>query len=414
LDEPVHIKYLKRYITDQGAAPPVQPAPVTRKEKIAVIGAGPAGLTAARDLTLRGYGVTVYEELPEAGGMLRWGIPAYRLPRDVLKREIQNIVDLGITLRCNVRVGRDISWDTLRGAYDAIFVAIGAQRSMQAELEGKEHKGVTGAVEFLRELHLGGHPQVGRQVAVIGGGNSAIDAAQCALRLGAATVTIYYRRTQADMPALKQEVEAAVKEGVRIEALVAPIRFIGEENHVRQIVLQKMRLGDFDSGGRKKPIPILGSEYVVPADQVILAIGQEVDGAFDFKRTGIGLTSNRLVEIAAGKKTQTTAPMIFAGGDVVTGPDTVVAAIAAGHKAAGEIDAAIRVRNQEAPFVPAPMDDVVIPQEIEAEIHELARTPMPEADAVQRIADFREVELGFDREVALREAGRCLRCDVGV
>ncbi len=413
LDEPVHIKYLKRFITDQAAAPPVQPATISRKEKIAVIGAGPAGLTAARDLTLRGYAVTVYEELPEAGGMLRWGIPAYRLPRDVLKREIQNIVDLGITLRCNVRVGRDVSWDTLRGAYDAIFVAIGAQRSMQAELEGKEHKGVTGAVEFLRELHLGGHPQVGRQVAVIGGGNSAIDAAQCALRLGAASVTIYYRRTQADMPALKQEVEAAVKEGVKIEALVAPIRFIGEENHVRQMVLQKMRLGEFDAGGRKKPVPVLGSEYVVPADQVILAIGQEVDGAFDFKRTGVGLTAGRLVEIVPGSKTQTTAPMIFAGGDVVTGPDTVVGAIAAGHKAAGEIDAAIRARNHEAPFVPAPLDDVVIPQEVEAEIHEMLRAPMPEADAVQRIADFREVELGFDREIALREAGRCLRCDVG-
>jgi NADH-quinone oxidoreductase subunit F len=414
LDEPVHIKYLKRYITDQAAAPAVQPAPITRKEQIAVIGAGPAGLTAARDLTLRGYAVTVYEELPEAGGMLRWGIPAYRLPREVLKREIQAILDLGITLRCNVRVGRDISWDTLRGAYDAIFVAIGAQRSMQAELEGKEHKGVTGAVEFLRELHLGGHPQVGRQVAVIGGGNSAIDAAQCALRLGAGEVSIYYRRTQADMPALKQEVEAAVKEGVKIVELVAPIRFIGEENHVRQMVLQKMRLGDFDAGGRKKPVPILGSEYVVPADQVILAIGQEVDGAFDFKRTGIGLTAGRLVRIAAGKRTQTTAPMIFAGGDVVTGPDTVVAAIAAGHKTAEEIDAAIRERNQEGPYVPAALDEVVIPQEIEAEIHELARAPMPEADAVRRIADFREVELGFDRQTALREAGRCLRCDVGV
>jgi NADH-quinone oxidoreductase subunit F len=413
LDEPVHIKYLKRYITDQVAAPAVQPAPFTRREKIAVIGAGPAGLTAARDLTLRGYATTVYEELPEAGGMLRWGIPAYRLPREVLKREIQDIVDSGIDLRCNVRVGRDISWDTLRGAYDAIFVAIGAQRSMQAELEGKEHKGITGAVEFLRELHLGGHPQVGRQVAVIGGGNSAIDAAQCALRLGAGDVTIYYRRTQADMPALKQEVEAALKEGVKVVELVAPIRFIGEENHVRQLVLQKMRLGDFDAGGRKKPVPILGSEYVVPADQVILAIGQEVDGAFDFKRTGIGLTASRLVQIAAGKRTQTTAPMIFAGGDVVTGPDTVVAAIAAGHKAAEEIDAAIRDRNQEGPYVPAAFDDVRIPQEIEAEIHELARTPMPEADAGQRIADFREVELGFDRQTALREAGRCLRCDVG-
>ena len=414
LDEPVHIKYLKRYITDHAAPPAVQRAGIHRKEKIAVIGAGPAGLTAARDLVMRGYKTTVYEELPEAGGMLRWGIPAYRLPRDILKKEIQDIVDLGIELRCNIRVGRDISWDTLRSAYDAIFVAIGAQRSMQAELEGKAYKAITGAVEFLRELHLGGQPHVGRNVAVIGGGNSAIDAAQCALRLGAAKVTLYYRRTRADMPALKQEVEAALQEGVVLEELVAPIRFIGEEECVTQIVLQKMRLGEFDSGGRKRPVPILGSEYVVDADQVILAIGQEVDGAFDFKRTGIALTSNRLVEIVEGTRTQTTAAMIFAGGDVVTGPDTVVGAIAAGHKAADEIDAAIRARNHEGPYVPVFEDEVSIPREIEEEIREMPRSPMPEADLVERVRDFREVELGFADETALQEAGRCLRCDVEV
>ncbi|RJQ67368.1 MAG: hydrogenase [Desulfobacteraceae bacterium] len=412
LDEPVHIKYLKRFITDHASVPPVRKAPVTRREKIAVIGAGPAGLTAARDLVLRGYPTTVYEELPEAGGMLRWGIPAYRLPREILCKEIQDILDVGVLLRCNIRVGRDISWDTLRGAYDAIFVAIGAQRSTQAELEGKTYKGITGAVEFLRELHLGGRPQVGRRVAVIGGGNSAIDAAQCALRLGAQNVTIYYRRTKADMPALKDEVVTARKEGVHIEELVAPLRFIGRENQVCQMVLQKMRLGEFDTGGRKKPVPILGSEYMVEADQVILAIGQEVDGAFDFKRTGVALTANRLVEIAAGKKTQTTAPMIFAGGDVVTGPDTVVGAVAAGHKAAEEIDAAIRARNSEEPYVPVDVTDVVIPREIDEEIREMPRSPMPEADLAVRISDFREVELGFTEEIARREAGRCLRCDV--
>ena len=412
LDEPVNIKYLKRFITDQVPAPEVQPAAVTRRQQIAVIGAGPAGLTAARDLMLRGYATTVFEELPEAGGMLRWGIPAYRLPRDILRKEIQDIVDLGVELRCNVRVGRDITWDTLRGSYDAIFVAIGAQRSMQAELEGKTYKGITGAVEFLRELHLGGLPHVGRKVAVIGGGNSAIDAAQCALRLGAENVTIYYRRTRADMPALKAEVETAWKEGVHIEELVAPIRFIGAENHVSRMVLQKMRLGEFDAGGRKKPVPILGSEYEVEADQVILAIGQEVDGAFDFKRLGITLNANRLVEIAQGKKTQTAASMIFAGGDVVTGPDTVVGAIAAGHRAAAEIDAAIRAQNHESAYAPPIETQIAIPRGIEEEIREIPRAPMPEAELAERITDFREIELGFSVQTALQEAGRCLRCDV--
>lgn len=412
LDEPVQIKFLKRYITDHAQAPPVQKATVTRGAKIAVIGAGPAGLTAARDLVMRGYAATVYEELPEAGGMLRWGIPAYRLPREVLKKEIQGILDLGVRLRCNIRVGRDISWDTLRGAYDAIFVAIGAQRSMQADLAGKAHRGITGAVEFLRELHLGGHPQVGRRVAIIGGGNSAVDAAQCVLRLGAEDVSIYYRRTIADMPALKEEVLTARSEGVHIEELVAPLRFIGRDDHVCQMVLQKMHLGEFDANGRKKPVPILGSEYTVDADQVILAIGQEVDGAFDFKRTGIALTASRLVQIVSGKKTHTTAPMIFAGGDVVSGPDTVVGAIAAGHQAADEIDAAIRERNHEAPFVPADLMDVVIPGEVGEETRELPRSAMPEAALAERITDFREVALGFANDVAQREAGRCLRCDI--
>lgn len=414
LDEPVHIKYLKRFITDHGQPPAVSPAAVTRSQKIAVIGAGPAGLTAARDLVMRGYRTIVYEELPEAGGMLRWGIPAYRLPREVLDQEIQDILDLGVELRCNVRIGRDISWDTLRSAYDAVFVAIGAQRSMQIEVEGNSYRGITGAVEFLRELHLGGHPLVGRQVAVIGGGNSAIDAAQCALRLGAENVTIYYRRTKADMPALKEEIEIAQNEGIVIEELVAPIRFIGEADHVRQMVLQKMRLGEFDASGRKKPLPILGEETIVAADQVILAVGQEVDGAFDFKRTGIEMTNNRLIKIIEGKRSQTTTPMIFAGGDVVTGPDTVVGAIAAGHKAAGEIDAAIRELNLEVPYIPPVENEIIIPRQIDEEIIEMQRAPMPSADLNDRTVDFREIELGFSEQTALTEARRCLRCDIEI
>jgi len=414
LDEPVHIKYLKRYITDESPRPVVQPITATRSEKVAVIGAGPAGLTAARDLVMRGYCTTVYEELPEAGGMMRWGIPAYRLPREILQKEIQDILDLGVELRCNIRVGRDISWDTLRSVYSAIFVAIGAQRSAQVEFEGKLCCGITGAVEFLRELNLGGRPTVGTKVAVIGGGNSAIDAAQCALRLGAEEVTIYYRRTQADMPALKEEVLSAQEEGVMIQELVAPIRFIGRDDQVHQMVLQRMRLGEFDAGGRKKPVPILGKEYTVDTDQVILAIGQEVDDAFDFKRAGIELTSNRLVHIITGKKTRTSVNMIFAGGDVVTGPDTVVGAIAAGHKAAEEIDTAIRELNHEEPYKPPIEDKTTIPQEIEEKIQEMSRAHMPQADLNERIYDFREVELGFSKEIAQREAGRCLRCDVQI
>jgi NADH-quinone oxidoreductase subunit F len=414
LDEPVHIKFLKRYITDHGPRPPVARVKPYRKEHIAVIGAGPSGLTAARDLVLRGYPVTVFEELPDAGGMLRWGIPAYRLPRDILQSEIQDILDLGVQLRCNTRIGRDISWDTVRNQYDALYVAVGAQRTVSVNYEGKNLIGVTGAVEFLRELHLGGRPYVGRRVAVVGGGNSAIDAAQCALRLGAEDVKLVYRRTRPEMPALKEEIETAEKEGVKMQFLVAPVRFQGDNGHVRRMICQRMALGEFDASGRKKALPSLGDTFEMEIDQVILAIGQEVSGALDMQKTGMSLGRGGLIEIAAGKKTETSVAMVFAGGDVVTGPGTVVAAIAAGHRAAADIDQAIRNRNGEPPYVPPVEQGIDIPKEIEEEIKEMARSGIPEADVMERIADFREIQLGFAAEAALREAGRCLRCDMQI
>lgn len=413
LDESVHIKYVKRFITDNALRPSVEPVPVTRKEKIAVIGAGPSGMTAARDLALRGYGVTVFDELPEPGGMLRWGIPAYRLPRDIIKREIKDILDLGIELQCNTRVGRDITWDSIRNDFHAIYVAIGVQRSMQANTEGEDLSGVSGAVEFLRELNLGNKPYVGKRVAVIGGGNSAIDASQCALRFGAEEVTILYRRTRSDMPALEEEIRSAEKEGVKIRYLVTPLRFQGENDHVQEVIYQRMTLGDFDNSGRRRPVPRLGDQFVLDVDQVILAIGQQPEDSIDIQKTGIQVTKQGLFKIVNGKKAETDASMVFAGGDVVTGPDTVVGAIAAGHHAAEEIDEAIRQRNGEAPYIFPPEEEIEIPMAIE-EAQEIARTPMPEADVTERIGDFREVELGFSREIALKEAGRCLRCDVEV
>ncbi len=418
LDESVHIKYLKRYISDHAKRPTVQRVPQRRRETIAVIGGGPTGLTAARDLTMRGYSVTVYEELPEAGGMLRWGIPEYRLPRDVLRGEIQDILDLGVELKCLTRVGRDISWDTIRNQYDAVYIAMGAQRSVPVDLEGKDLMGVTGAVEFLRELHLGGKPFVGRQVAVIGGGNSAIDAAQCALRLGAAEVTIVYRRAREDMPALPEEIQAAEREGVTIKLLLSPVRMQGENGHVTQLICQQMTLGEFDGSGRKKPVPSLGNTVVLDVDQVILAIGQAVEDSFDMQKSGIGLNKGGLIAIENGRKTETSVPMVFAGGDVVTGPDTVVGAISAGRQAAREIDGAIRRRNGESPYTEE-LESVsdypfAIPTQLEEDIQELRRSAMPEVAVAERVNDFREVELGFTEAIARREAGRCLRCDIGV
>lgn len=225
LDGPVNIKYLKRFVTDNATRPMVEKVPVTRKEKIAVIGAGPSGMTAARDLALKGFHVTVFEAFEEAGGMLRWGIPDYRLPREILNVEIRDILALGVELRCDTKVGEDISWDQIKEEFDAIYMAIGASSNMRLGVEGEDLKGVSGAIQFLRDVNLGQKLQVGKHVAVIGGGNSAIDAARSAVRLGAEKVSILYRRTRPEMPAQEEEILAAEEEGVKIQCLVSPIRF---------------------------------------------------------------------------------------------------------------------------------------------------------------------------------------------
>ena len=413
LDEPVSIRNLKRFITDRGSRPAPTKAAVTRKEKIAVIGGGPSGLTAARDLVLRGYGVTVFDEYPEPGGMLRWGIPEYRLPRDILSREIDDILTMGVELRPNTRVGKDVPWDDIQKFFDAVYLAIGAQKSAGVSLEGANLEGVEGAVEFLRELNLGRKPRVGERVAVVGGGNSAVDASRSALRLGAKEVTILYRRTKEDMPAREAEIKAAEEEGVKIVTLVAPVRFQGANGRLQKVVCRNMILGEFDAGGRKKPAPQLGSELVLEADQVILAIGQAPEYPFSPEENAVPVNKRGLIEVLAGKKTQTKAPMVFAGGDVVTGPDTVVNAIAAGHHAAEEIDQTFRAGKGESLFV-APEFKLDIPMIVEEEIREAERACMPEADCRERIKDFREVELGLSEKDAFAEACRCLRCDVKI
>jgi len=410
LDEPVSIKNLKRFITDHGTRPPVKKPTVARKEKIAVVGGGPSGLTAARDLALRGYPVTVFDEFPEPGGMLRWGIPEYRLPRDILRREIADILDLGVELKANTKVGRDVAYEDLVKAYDAVYLAIGAQKSAGMAVEGGTLKGVVGAVEFLRDVNLGKTPSVGERVAVVGGGNSAIDASRSALRLGAKEVTLLYRRTREDMPAQEEEIKAAEEEGVKIQYLVNPVRFQGSDGRIEQVICRRMVLGEFDNSGRKKPVPKLGEDKAVDVDMVILAIGQETVFPFDAKGGAVPVNKSGLIELIKGKKTATKAPMVFAGGDVVTGPDTVVSAIAAGHHAANEIDQAIRLKNGEAFSLP-PEEEIEIPMIIEEEIREAERACTLEAGCAERIKDFREVELGLSKEDAFKESCRCLRCD---
>ncbi|HPX12279.1 MAG TPA: FAD-dependent oxidoreductase, partial [Syntrophales bacterium] len=419
LDEPIAIKFLKRFITDNATRPKVEKVPVTRKERIAVVGAGPAGLTAAKDLALRGYGVAVFEELPEAGGMLRYGIPSYRLPRNILKKEIDAIAALGVEIRCNTRVGRDISLERLRKDFDYVYLAPGAHKSQRMDVEGEDLKGVFGGVEFLRDFNideekwLKGEKTLGRKVAVVGGGNSAIDAARCALRLGA-DVTILYRRLRGDMPAAEEEIAAAEHEGIKIEYLVAPLRILGKDGKVEGITCQRMKLGDFDRSGRKRPVAEPGSEFTLAVDAVVAAIGQAPDLSFVAGDSGISVNKWATFDLEKETRAQSTHPRVFAGGDAVTGPWTVVGAISAGHQGAAEMDAAIRAANGEAPWEAPPEEAIQIPAVIDEETEECPQAAMPELEAVERKGNFREVEVGFDLDTAVREATRCLRCDLEV
>lgn len=412
LDEPIGIRDLKRYITDHAPRPKVKTAPATRKEKIAVIGAGPSGLTAAKDLALRGYRVRVFDRFSEAGGMLRWTIPAYRLPREVLSREIQDIFDLGVEFQGNTRIGRDISWMDISSQYQAVYLAVGAQKSISTELQPIAGVQVVGAVEYLRDHNLNRHPRTGRRVVVVGGGNAAVDAARSALRLGAKAVTILYRREKADMPAQTGEILAAEAEGVSFCCLGAPLGFEETDGPMKRLVCQRMKLGEFDAGARRKPVPAPGDSFVLETDHVILAIGQELDIAGDIRSIGAGISRKGLIEIVPGKKTRTTGTMIFAGGDAVRGPNTVIGAISDGHRAAEEIDAEIREKNAEPAYEPQPREILNIPNLTEAQTRRKPRVSMPEADPAQRRTDFREVELGLVPEAAFQEACRCLQCNL--
>jgi len=418
-DEPLAIKFLKRFITDNASRPKIEAVPVTRKEKIAVIGAGPAGLTVAKDLAIRGYKVTVFEELSEAGGMLRWAIPAYRLPRDILTKEIDDIRALGVEIKCKTRVGKDIPFAKLESEFDYIYLAPGAHKSQKMGVPGEELNGVYGGVEFLRDFNANetawttGEKTLGTKVAVIGGGNSAIDAARCAARLGS-DVTILYRRERNDMPAAIEEIIAAEEEGIKIEFLVAPLNIVDKGGKVSGITCRRMKLGEFDRSGRKRPIPIEGSDFTLGIDSIIAAIGQVPDLSFVPKDSGISVNKWGTFDLAEGSASQTTNPKFYAGGDALTGPDTVIGAIAAGHQAAIDIDAAIRTQNNEAPYEEPEEEKIIIPFVLDEDNPEAPQTKMPELHGHERKNSFIEVELGFTLEDALKEATRCLRCDVEV
>ncbi len=420
LDEPVAIRELKRVAADESAQPAFVAQPADGLPRVAVVGAGPAGLSCAYFLARLGYRPTVFEKLPVAGGMLSAGIPGYRLPKEVVAREVAAVEALGVEIKTNTAVGTDVTLAELRRqGYEAVFLAVGADQGRRLGIPGEDLSGAMTALDFLRAVNLGGacsgQPTAelarrcaGRAVVVVGGGNAALDAARSALRLGAAPVTLLYRRTRAEMPAQPEEIAAAEAEGVRIEELAAPLAILGDDGGVRAVQCQRLRPGEYDASGRRRPIPLEGAGFQLEATMVISAVGQAADTAA--LRDGLALEAARDGTISADPEGRTAVPWLFAGGDVVTGPATVARAIAAGRRAAEAIDQHLRPDpGRVYPWHEDRPPDVAF--DPEAEPVPYGRLRPPELAVAERVRSFCEVERALDRDAARREARRCLRCE---
>ncbi len=411
-DEATSICVLKRFAAEQdldngGSAYLPEVAPETGY-RVAVVGAGPAGLSAAYYLRQQGHQVTIYEAQDKPGGMLRYGIPAYRLPHEDLDAEIATITALGIDMQCNTALGRDITLEDLHGDYDAVFLAIGAQQSRMVGIPGEDGDRVWGGVELLHSVACGEEVHLGDRVVIVGGGNTAIDVSRTAVRLGADEVTILYRRSREEMPALDIEVEAAAEEGVDFHFLASPIAFDESDGEV-VVTSQRMELGPPDESGRRRPVPIEGSEFIVKADAVVMAVGQVVEPSC-VEHCDIELTRWRT--IAVDEQTlQTDVPWVFAGGDDITGADIAVRAVAAGRRAAASIDQYLR--DEEVVGIPERWgtsrgDEA--PEDFFADVEEAERQDQIELPLSRRVCTFEQVECGFTEEAAIAEAGRCLAC----
>ena len=416
VDEALSIRELKRFAADQVDMEELPvPEIEERPEKVAVVGSGPAGLTAAYFLRLKGYRVTLLEALPVLGGMLRVGIPDYRLPPDVVDREIGYILKLGIEVRTGKSLGTDFSLaDLEKEGFDAVFLGIGAHLGMKMNIAGEEDfKGVLDAVDFLREVNLGKREKPGSRVVVVGGGNVAIDAARTALRLGTEEVHIVYRRSRQEMPAYPEEIEEALAEGVKINYLTAPVSVQGTDGKVTGFECIKTELGPPDASGRRRPVPVEGSEFVIPCDTVIPAIGQRTDVSWAMDGSALEL-SRRNTLVVNPHTLQTSVPRVFASGDAVTGPATVIEAVASGRKA---VEAIHRFLSDEdlTPFAEE-MANQAPPgrdwQEIPVGVAKAARAEVKSGDIKKGVAAFDEVNLGFSEEDAKRESQRCLNCGV--
>ena len=411
VDDAVSIRAIERFLSDLEAQKDPIHMPAIRKtgegKKVAVIGSGPAGLTAAYFLARDGYAVSVFERLPLVGGMMAVGIPGYRLPREVLSREIRAIQALGVEIRTGVEVGKEITIEGLRKqGTKAFFLAVGAHQCRRLGIEGEDLEGVYPGLDFLRDVNLGKPVRLNGRIAVVGGGNAAIDSVRTALRNGAREAFLIYRRGLEEMPASLEEIEECREEGVVIHTLADPKRIVGDRGRVKGVECLRMRLGEPDASGRRTPIPIAGSEFLIEVDTVITAIGQASDWACLGPECGCTLSEWGTMNVNP-LTLQTDDPDLFAGGDAVTGPGTVAKAIAAGRRAAVSIDRYLRGlsltedRDKRSPIVPRPGVESADP---------CPRVAAQCCDPGSRVKDFQEVRCGLEGDAAVQEAKRCLSC----
>ena len=407
VDQPIAIRALKRFMADyelKAGREKAAPVEMTKEEKIAIIGSGPAGLACAYDLVRLGYPLTVFESAPEAGGLLRYGIPEYRLPKEVINNEISYMQELGVEIKTDTPV-KDLT-KIFNEGFKAVFMGTGAGISQKMGIPGENTPGVLHALDFLRQVNFGVKVSLGNKVAVVGGGNAAIDAARIAQRLGVKEITVVYRRGRAEMPAIPSEIEEMEREGVKIKFLAAPVKVLSKDNKVIGIQCIRMELGTPDASGRRRPVPIKGSEFTIDVDNVIIAIGQGVDKS----TLPEGLDYTNWETLSVDPITlQTNIDGVFAGGDAVSGPADVIAAVAAGKEAAISIDRYLSGQDlkEGRPEVREKVKDVPKEGVVKKE-----RVVMPTLELGKRGGSFAEVELGFDEKTAIEEAKRCLNCAV--
>ena len=410
IDQPISICSLKRASADHKNYSPQSEKPVRKNgKKVAIIGAGPSGLSAANDLARLGYSVKIYESFPIPGGMLNVGIPPYRLPREVVQEAIDEVRRLGVEILTDTPIGKELNLETLRKEYGAVYIAAGAHKAEKLGIAGEDLQGVIHGVTFMRMVNLGEDLKIGQRVAVVGGGNTAMDTARSSFRLGAKEVSILYRRTRDEMPVDHRELEQVEEEGIKIYYLTSPIQVLSKDGiSVSGLRCIRNRLGEPDKDGRRRPIPIDGSEFEIDIDLLIPAVSQSPD--ISFLPEEIGLEISKWDRLAVNPETfETNVHGIFAGGDFVTGPRDVIRVIADGRRAALSIHTYLSGRK----FEERHAYFTFVPQvEIEPNLEKIPRQKIDTLPVQERKSIDKEVELGFSREVAAKEAMRCLQCQI--